>query len=534
MAEIQYVSLYTELKRRNVFKAGIAYLAFGWLMVEVADTVTPLLRLPGWLPTVVLWIAITGFPLVLVFAWLYELTPEGIRREGEAAENSVGTRRTARWVDYVIFGLLALVVVVFAVQRFGPGQGMEPTGMDSQSVARLDLRPAIAVLPFKNLSADAEQAFFADGLAEDLITRLSSWRAFPVIARSSSFRYRGDDIDLNLAGEALGARYFVEGSVRRATDRIRITAQLIDATTGEQVWADTYDREVADLFSVQDEISGQIAASLVGDLNRAEAERARQRGTADLEAWSLYQLGLQHANDDFTRENFAMAREYFTRAARQDPRFSTPLAQLAFVDLWSVVLDYDDSPAETLAAALETARRAVELDPRDPAAQAALGWAYVMTGDIDNGLEASRRAVNINPSMPEAWGWLSWNLLMAGDPEGCITAGERTIRLNPLGSFTSIMYDNFSEAYWELGDYEAGLRAARRLLAELPSYYYGYAFVAMNLVGLGRIEEARVAIEEGRRIQPKLSLELVQGIYGVERPEIDARRNAVLREAGLD
>ena len=169
-----------------------------------------------------------------------------------------------------------------------------------------------------------------------------------------------------------------------------------------------------------------------------------------------------------------------------------------------------------------------------PAAQAALGWAYVMSGDIDNGLAAARRAVEINPSMPEAWGWLSWNLLMAGDPQGCISAGERAIRLNPLGRFTSILYDNFSEAYWEMGDYEAGLRAARRLLAELPGYYLGHVFVAMNAVGLGRLDEAREAIEEGRRAQPDLSLELVQGIYGVERPAIDARRNAALREAGLE
>jgi len=398
---------------------------------------------------------------------------------------------------------------------------------------QFDQRPAIAVLPFDNLSSDPEQAYFADGLAEDLITRLSSWRAFPVIARNSSFQYRGGDIDLKRASELLGARYIVEGSVRSAGGRIRVNAQLIDAELDEHVWADTYDSELADVFMAQDEISGQIAASLVGDLNRAEGERAVQRGTGNLEAWSAYQLGLQHATDRFTREDFAAARDLFTRAAQLDPRFATPLAQLVFVNLWEVVLGWNDAPAETIAEALKTARHAVEIDPRDPAAQAALGWAFVMSGDIDNGLDAARRAVEINPSMPEAWGWLSWNLLMAGDPEGCIAAGERSIRLNPLGPFTSIIYDNFAEAYWELGDYEAGLRAARRLLAELPSYYFGYVFVAMNAVGLGRLDEAREAILEGRRSQPDLSLELVQGIYGVERPEIDARRNAALREAGL-
>ncbi len=531
------MSLLGELKRRNVLKVSAAYLALGWLVIEVATTVTPLLNLPGWLPRVLLWIGIIGFPFVVVFSWLYELTPDGLQRERESGLTSTTTRRTARTLNYVTVALLALAIALFAFSRFGPEYRTTApaTPAPASGAPKLPLgeRPAIAVLPFENLSSDPEQTFFADGLAEDLITRLSSWRAFPVIARSSSFQYRGADIDLARAGQALGARYLVEGSVRSSSGRIRVSAQLIDAASGAQVWAETYESEVADVFQMQDEISGKVAASLVGDLNRAEAERARQRGTGDLEAWSLYQLGLQHA-DRFTREDFTAARDLFIQATQRDPRFATALAQLVFVNLWEVVLGWNETPVETIAAALEMARNAVELDSRDPAAQAALGWAYVMTGDIDNGLDAARRAVEINPSMPLAWGWLSWNLLMAGDAEGCITAGERAIRLNPLGTFASIIYDNLSEAYWELGDYEAGLRAARRLLAELPDYYFGYVFVAVNAVGLGRLDEARAAIAEARRAQPDLSLELVQGMYGVERPEIDARRNAALRQAGLD
>jgi len=531
------MSLLAELKRRNVLKVTAAYLALGWLVIEVSTTVTPLLNLPEWLPRVLLWIGIIGFPFVVVFSWLFELTPDGLQRERDSGLPSPTTRRTARTLNYVTVGVLALAIALFAFSRFGPEYR---TTAPATSVATSDgpkvslgERPAIAVLPFENLSSDPEQAFFADGLAEDLITRLSSWRAFPVIARSSSFQYRGGDVDVKGASDALGAQYIVEGSVRSAAGRIRVSAQLIDAVSGEHLWADSYDGQVADIFTLQDEFSGMIAASLVSDLNRAEAQRARQRGTEDLEAWSLYQLGLQHV-DRFTREDFAAARDLFTKATQRDPRFATALAQLVFVNLWEVVLSWNETPGETIATALEMARQAVELDPRDPAAQAALGWAYVMAGDIDNGLDAARRAVEINPSMPLAWGWLSWNLLMAGDAEGCITAGERAIRLNPLGTFTSIIYDNFSEAHWQLGDYEAGLRAARRLLAELPDYYFGYVFVAMNAVGLGRLDEAKMAIADARRAQPDLSLELVQGIYGVERPEIDARRNAALRQAGLD
>jgi adenylate cyclase len=532
-----HMSFFTELKRRNVVKVSLAYLALSWVVIEVTTTVTPLLNLPEWLPKVAIWIGIIGFPFVAVFSWVYELSPDGLKRESEISHPSPAAQNISRRLYYITIGLVAVAIVLFVFDRFGPrpeAHALAPTGSEiSDQSSQLDGRPAIAVLPFDNFSSDPEQAYFADGLAEDLITRLSSWRAFPVIARNSSFQFRGGDADLKQVSEELGARYIVEGSVRRAGSRIRVTAQLIDAASGENVWADNYEGEIADVFALQDEFSGKIAASLVVDLNRAEAERAQQRGTQDLEAWSLYQLGL-HSADSYTREDFAVAREWFSAASVQDPRFATALAQLTFVNLWEVVLGWNDQPAEAIADALETARSAVSLDPRDPAAQAALGWAYVMSGDIDNGLDAARRAVELNPSMPEAWGWLSWNLLVAGDAEGSIVTGERAQRLNPLGAISSIVFDNLSQAYWQLGDYESGLRAARRLLAELPDYFLGHVDVAMNAVELGRLDEARAAIAEARRVQPELSLEFVQGMYGVARPEIDARRNAALRQAGLD
>jgi len=157
-----------------------------------------------------------------------------------------------------------------------------------------------------------------------------------------------------------------------------------------------------------------------------------------------------------------------------------------------------------------------------------------MAGNLDNGLDAAKRAVQLNPSMPEAWGWLSWAQLLAGNTEVCTAAAERAQRLNPYGAMASLVYDNLSQCYWQEGRYDDGLQAARRLLAELPDYFLGHVFVAMNAVPLGRLDEARAAIAAARRAQTDLSLELVQGMYGVARPEIDARRNAILRQAGLE
>jgi tetratricopeptide (TPR) repeat protein len=298
------------------------------------------------------------------------------------------------------------------------------------------------------------------------------------------------------------------------------------------VWAQTYDRQVTDVFALQDEISATIAASIASDLTRAEGERAHQRGTNDLEAWSVYQLGLQH--DGWTREDNVAAQRLFERAAALDPRFATALAQLASAQLWEVVLGWSDTPEQTVATALAGARRAVELDPRDPAAQNALGFGYLMTGDVHGGLEATQRAVALNPSMPEAWTSLAYAQLLSGDPDGSIASNQRAIQLNPQGRITSIADDNLAFANWETGHYDASIDAARRLIAARPTYYWGYLYLALNAVSRGHLDEARAAIAEARRVQPNLSLDMIQKSIGVPRPEVDARRNAALREAGLE
>jgi adenylate cyclase len=399
-------------------------------------------------------------------------------------------------------------------------------------VPAFDGRPAIAVLPFDNLSPDPDQAFFADGLAEDLITRLASWRAFPVIARNSSFQYRGGNLDLKRVGAELGARYLVEGSVRRAGDRIRVTAQLIDASSAEHVWAQTYDRALADVFALQDEIGSTISASLVGDLTRAEGERARQLGTENLEAWSLYQLGLQHAAR-YTARDAAEAVRLFERALELDPHFSTAQARLAMAKWMSAPGEGNAATDEQVASALGAARHAVELDPRDPVAHAALASAYLTAGDPPSAIEAARKAVDLNPSMPEAWIWLGWAQVLAGDPDSCVVATERARELDPQGSMVWI-HDSLALAHWEAGRYEAALEEGRRLVAVHPEYLTGHLYVAMSEVELGRTDEARAAIAAGRRARPDLSIELMQNYLVVSRPEIDARRNAALRKAGLE
>jgi adenylate cyclase len=353
-----------------------------------------------------------------------------------------------------------------------------------------------------------------------------------VIARNSSFRYRGGNQDLQRVSAELGVRYVVEGSVRRAGDRIRVTAQLIDAPSGEHVWAETYDREVTDVFTLQDEISSTIAASVAGDITRGEGDLARGRSTENLEAWSLYQLGLQRF-ERVTRDDTAEALRLFERAAALDPQFSQAAAHVAFSQLWSVVLGWSDTPEQDVSAALKTARHAVALDRRDPSAHGALAFAYLMAGDAQNGLDSAQRALDLNPSMPQAWVWFGYAKLLVGDPAQCVTANEHAQRLDPQGPIASYAYDNIALAYWEMGRYDESLEAARRLIAARPDYYWGFLYVAVCSVALGRMEDARAAIADARALQPDLSLEMVQRSLGVSRPDVDARRNAALRQAGL-
>jgi TolB-like protein len=264
-----------------------------------------------------------------------------------------------------------------------------------------------------NRSGDPEQEFFADGLAEDLITRLSLWRSFPVIARNSSFVYKGQAVDRKQVAADLGVRYVVEGSVRKAGNRVRVSAQLVDATSGQSVWAKTYDRDLTDIFAVQDEISESIAASLVSDLQRAEHAHAQRRPPENLEAWGLYQRAVPLLHR-FTREDSAQARALLERAVALDPQFSTPLARLAELGIWEVVNGWTDSPDRTVAVAVEQARRAAAIDPQDAEAQSVLAFALITAGDSAGALEAGRRAEELNPSSPLALTFLAYILHLTG------------------------------------------------------------------------------------------------------------------------
>ena len=247
----------TELKRRNVYKVGVAYLVVAWLLMQVATQIFPFLEIPNWAIRLVIVLLALGFPIALILAWAFELTPEGIKRTEDVDPNHSIARRTGRTLDFVIIGVLLLVIAVFAWQRFGP----------AQKTAAAVAEKSIAVLPFENLSDDKSNAYFAEGIQDEILTKLASIADLKVISRTSTAKYKSKPEDLKTVSQQLGVVSVLEGTVQRAGDKVRVNVQLIDARADTHLWAKTYDRDLKDVFAVESEVSQEIADALQARLS---------------------------------------------------------------------------------------------------------------------------------------------------------------------------------------------------------------------------------------------------------------------------
>jgi adenylate cyclase len=404
-------------------------------------------------------------------------------------------------------------------------------GMDELTVPGFSSRPAIAVLPFENLSGDPEQEYFADGIAEDLITRLSTFRSFPVIARNSSFIYKGRAADVKEVGRGLGVRYVVEGSVRKVRERVRLSAQLIDATTGHHLWAERYDRDLGDIFAVQDEIIASIAASMYPELEQSERERAIRGGPENLDAWDLAQRGLWHFNK-LTKEDNAKARDFLTKAVRMDQRLGLALCGLA-VTYWSDFI-YGWSPPDQVAAEIgQLAQRTAELDVRDPFAQLALAVVYRFSGQREKTIPAAQRAVELNPSF--AFAYLSLGLVLgfAGRADEAIVVLDKAIRLSPHDPLMWLLMHGLSVAHFAAGRHRQAVEWAQRSIERRPDFTPPYRFLAASYAHLGQLDEAQAAVEVAERVAPGLTIATVRGLIAILDPPFGDHLVDGLRKAGL-
>ena len=483
------MSLIEELKRRNVFKAGAAYLALGWVVTQVTSTVAPLLHLPESIGPVVVWIGLIGFPFVILFAWLYELTPEGLKRESEVDRSASITHVTSRRLDYTIIGLLVLAIGLFAVDRFVPRKAEPAVAARAASAASAAADPApaasdnsVAVLPFVDMSQAKDQEYFSDGLSEELLNLLAQVPQLRVIARTSSFAFKGKEVGVAEIAKTLNVAHVLEGSVRKSGETLRITAQLIRTADSSHLWSETYDRQLTDVFKVQDEIAGAVVAQLKVKLLPAQ-QVTNQHRTSSAEAHSQYLLGNQFFNRNSV-DGYRLAVPAYEKAIALDPNFAAAYAGLAFAQLYAA--DYAptaDEMAQQRQHAQAATEKAIALGPDLADGYAARGWMRASVTWDWNGAEADfAKALALEPGNAASQRRYAVLLQSFGQLAESVAASRKAIDLDPLSASA---WNNLGSTY--LSD-RSQFRQAREALEHALAINPESSFANFNLAMLELLE----------------------------------------------
>ena len=494
------MSLWIELKRRNVFRVAAAYAVVAWLLVQVGDIAADNLGFPGWFMPMLFVVLGLGFPVALVFAWAFEITPEGIKRERDVDREQSITRDTARRLDLVTIIVVTLAVALLAVDRFWLAGAPQP--VTSVAAAAQDPRepgtaqPAannsIAVLPFVNMSPDPEQEYFSDGLSEEILNLLAQIRELRVSGRTSSFSFKGKDTPIPEIARTLGVAHILEGSVRKAGDRLRITAQLVKADDGFHLWSESYDRRLEDVFAIQTEIAGAIAEALKLSLVGQDQAAPTVQVAASMPAYERY-LQARRLIQGRTRAGLEAARGLLAEALELDPDYAPAHAEAAkaVLLLADTGSSYGDIPAaEAAAAARAHLDRALALDPELAEAHAATGLLYQTLGDFERSDAALARALDLNPSLSDALNWRANNLGTAGRLGEALAARRQLAERDPLNLANLA---NLSLTLAWSGQPDEALAVARRLQRGFPDSALGFRREAIALQIQGRLAEAEAA-----------------------------------------
>jgi TolB-like protein/tetratricopeptide (TPR) repeat protein len=455
----------------------------------------PLYGAPHWILQVVTTLVILGLPLALVFAWAFELTPQGLRRTDDVPRELSTTPRTGRRLDFLIIGVLAVAVALFALDKFvWNGRSVERAPESGASVQPAQppaavVRDSIAVLPFVNMSNDPEQEYFSDGITEELLNALSRMKALKVAARTSAFSFKGKQIDLRDVGHKLNVATVLEGSVRKAGDRLRITAQLIDVATGYHLWSETYDRDMTDIFAIQDDITSRIVSALQVQLDGAAPLKASTQ-PVDAEVYQIVLRGRFHWNQR-TPEGFVKAAALLEEATRRAPEYAPAYAALA--DVYLRQFDYglaswDDSTVKARAAAT----KALELDPTSAAAHTSLAHILLHEWEWPAAEQHFLRAIELDPSYTLAQHWYALCLTALGRTDEAVKAMQRALQLDPLSVRVNA---DLGMAFLAAGRYEDAVAQEGRTLELAPDASTPRWIRGMALEQLGRLEDATVDMQ---------------------------------------
>ena len=395
-------------------------------------------------------------------------------------------------------------------------------------------KPSIAVLPFTNMSGDPEQDYFADGMVDDIITALSHFKALFVIARNSSFTYKGRAVDVKQVGRELGVRYVLEGSVRKAANRVRITGQLVDTATGVHLWAERFDGGLGDTFDLQDQVAESVVGAIAPAVEKAEIERAKRKPTESLDASALYLRGLARLYQFAGRQANDEALRLFNSAIDLDPDFASAYGRAASCYAWAKTNGWISVTANDIAEVTRLAQRAVEVGKDDAIALAASGWAlaYVVR-DLEVGAGLIDRALVLNSNLAEAWYFGGWAKIWLGEPEPAIERFARAMRLSPLDLRMSGMRAGTAYAHFLLGRYDEAASWAAMALQDRPDFQGGLRIAAASNAMAGRLEQAHRAVARLRQVNPALRVSTLKNLVGPWHAEDLSRFEEGLRRAGL-
>jgi TolB-like protein/Tfp pilus assembly protein PilF len=477
------MSFIKELKRRNVIRVAIAYAIAAWLLIEISATTFPMLRLPEWTATFVTVLLLIGFPVALIFAWAFELTPEGLKREKDVDRSQSITRTKGRKLDFIIIGAMAVALLYFVVTHDWSGmQGRVAPGEVT----------SIVVLPLHNLMNDPQQDYFVDGMHEALITELSKIRALKVISRTSAVRYRNSEKSVPEIGLELGVDAIVEGSVLRAGNTVRVTAQLIEARSDRHLWADSYDRELSDILALHSDLARAIVDEIRVAVTPEEESQFANTRSVNPEVYELYLRG-RFLCGKGTPEGMANAIQYLQQAIERDPGYAPAYAELASCYTDNSYLEYLP-PLEVYSKAKAAAIRAVEIDDQLAEAHTALAAVYYqMDWKFIEAEKALKRAIELNPNNLRTLIYYAWMLGELGRFEEAMVPAQRAQELDPLSAMANVAV---AEIYYLSRNYDEAIKEYSKNLDLSPNDPLMYYFLAWPYEQKGLFEKAEALLEK--------------------------------------
>jgi TolB-like protein/cytochrome c-type biogenesis protein CcmH/NrfG len=482
-------SFFAELKRRNVYRVGVAYAIATWLLLQIIDIVEPIIGLPEWVPKLILTLLAVGLPIALIFAWAYELTPEGLKREKDVDRSQSITGRTGRRLDFVIIGVLVFAVAVLSFDKFLSPDSNEIIA--DVVVEPTQSTPSIAVLPFVNMSADADSGYFSDGLSDTLLHMLAQVRELRVAARTSSFQFRDLSMGIDEIGKKLNVSAILEGSVQRSGDKIRVTAQLIDVSNGFHLWSGNFDRDLDNVFEIQDEIANEVVAALKVSLLGEATEQFNRDQTQNFDAYTEYLLAINDLAVSST-ESLASAVRHLQEAIRLDPEYARAYATLGRAYL---ALEYYGAMRRTqaTAAARGMAARALDYSAESSEALAVLGRAEFYDGNREAAEQLLHKAIEIGPNDTVALDYYADFLSRNARPDEAVATYRQVLRLDPLSENAHLglaiifgLQQRFSEA-------SETIARLKDLNPMSPNVYW---FAAANEWSQGNLAAAIAPIDE--------------------------------------